>query len=92
MELVCWRHNDAVHAALQIPIGPEKQRIRSIPDNTSGNVSDVLPTSVPRLQLQPSKRLGEKKGDTSEICMAPHVDVVEFLIHLEAARVVFHVA
>lgn len=51
MELIGRRCHDAVHTALQIAVCPEMQHVGRVDDDTAGNVADVFPLAVARLEL-----------------------------------------
>ena len=51
MELIRRRRYDAVHTALQIAVCPEMQHVGCVDDDAAGNVSDVFPFGVARLEL-----------------------------------------
>lgn len=50
-ELIGGRSHDAMDTALQITVCPEMQHIGRIDDDTTGNMADVLPLPVTRLEL-----------------------------------------
>ena len=91
-DLIRRRGDDAVHAALQIRVGPEMQHVGRVDDDAAGDVAHVFPAPVAGLELQAADGLGEDEGDAAEVRVPADEDVFVFLVDGGGAGVVFDVA